>query len=229
MRIVWSAPGFAKCAPGNCEGRILDQTTLQPGFAIQRHVRCVIIAALPDPLTLVMPLMNHPLNARDLGQLRFLQDLPVSAMEKLAGLARSVEFPTRAVIFREGQTDAPLYVLESGHVGLAMRVPSRGSVPILTVGPGDLLGWSPVIGNSPMTATATALEPTRAIALPGSDISALCEQDPEFGYHLFQRIATTLSRRILATRLQLLDLFAETTHSPDSSSPEAPSPCQLRQ
>ena len=38
----------------------------------------------------------------------------------------------------------------------------------------------------------------------------LCAANHEFGFHLMQRLASSLSKRLVATRLQLLDLFAET-------------------
>jgi CRP-like cAMP-binding protein len=59
-----------------------------------------------------------------------------------------------------------------------------------------------------MTATATALEPVRTVAFDGEKLRSLCDQQPDIGYHLMNQLAVALSRRLLATRLQLLDVFA---------------------
>jgi CRP-like cAMP-binding protein len=61
-----------------------------------------------------------------------------------------------------------------------------------------------------MTCTAVTLDNVEAVVVTGAKLLELCEQDHEFGYHLMRRMATALSRRLLATRLQLLDLFADT-------------------
>ncbi len=59
-----------------------------------------------------------------------------------------------------------------------------------------------------MTATAIALEPAQLIAFPGQTLRELCEADHHFGYRLMFRLSQALSKRLLATRLQVLDLFA---------------------
>jgi CRP-like cAMP-binding protein len=60
-----------------------------------------------------------------------------------------------------------------------------------------------------MTATATALEPVRTLAFDGRALKALCEECHEVGYYVMRQIVVVLSERLLATRLQLLDLFVE--------------------
>jgi CRP-like cAMP-binding protein len=62
-----------------------------------------------------------------------------------------------------------------------------------------------------MTATATALETVRAIAIDGPQLRTLCQQRTDIGYHVMARMAEALSHRLTATRLQLLDLYAHTT------------------
>ena len=45
-------------------------------------------------------------------------------------------------------------------------------------------------------------------AIPADRLLSLCEQDAEFGQHVMRWMAQSLSNRLVATRLQLLDLFA---------------------
>lgn len=61
-----------------------------------------------------------------------------------------------------------------------------------------------------MTTSAIALQDTRLIAISGDEAIAICESDPTFGYNLMRQVAAALANRLVATRLQLLDLFAET-------------------
>jgi CRP-like cAMP-binding protein len=77
-------------------------------------------------------------------------------------------------------------------------------VPIQTVGRGELLGWSPVLGLGPMTATARTRMWCRLIALDVGRIRDLCRDEPHFGVEFFQRLAVALARRLHATRLRLV-------------------------
>lgn len=140
---------------------------------------------------------------------RFALGLAPHILAELAVLATRREFQPGAVIFREGTACDDLFLIKSGLVALDLQVPGRGLIRVLTIGPGELLGWSPLLGEGPMTATATALEQTAAFAISGSKLRSLCEKNYEVGFRIMQKVAAALSQRLTATRLQLLDLFAE--------------------
>lgn len=145
--------------------------------------------------------------AQSLHGLRFFSGLPDHALAALASLAEERSFAAGSVIFREGAPCREIHVIESGRVALEMRVPGRGSIRILTAGPGELLGWSPLLSAGVMTATAIALEPTTALAFSGTRLRELCESQAEIGRLVMEKTAISVSERLIATRLQLLDLF----------------------
>ncbi len=143
-----------------------------------------------------------------LSELAFIRGLPPRALEALATMAGQETVSKSQVLFREGTLVHDLFLVQSGVFTLDMQVPARGRVTILTVGPGELLAWSALLGEGSMTATATAVEDSRIITLPGDKLRTLCQVDREFGYTLMRHLAAALSKRLLATRLQLLDQFA---------------------
>lgn len=143
---------------------------------------------------------------------RFWEALPQSVRAELEAIAVPRHWSPGAVLFQEGSEHDDIYLLQGGHVRLEMVVQRRGRVPMMTVGVGDVVGWSPLFGGHAMTATAIALEPTQAQAFDGKRLRELCAANHELGYHVMRYIAVTLSERLLATRLQLLDLFRE--HEP---------------
>jgi CRP-like cAMP-binding protein len=144
-----------------------------------------------------------------LKSVRFLYDIADDHLWQIASVAELREFPTNAVVFREGQTSPSLYLVVEGNVSLEINVPDRGRIRFETVGAGELLGWSPLLQAGPMTATARTLAPTRLIALDAAQVKALCAHDTGFGYELVQRAAQALSQRLAATRLQLLDVYRD--------------------
>lgn len=143
-----------------------------------------------------------------LATLRFTGALPDKSLQALAGSGVVRDYAAGQTLFREGTTSEETYVIVAGHVALDMHVAHRGAARLVTLGPGDLVGWSGVVGDNRMTASAVALEATRVVAFPAQRITELCESDHEFGYAWMRATAAALARRLVATRLQLLDLFA---------------------
>ena len=151
--------------------------------------------------------MSDPDVVAALRGVRLLDDLPEEHLQQFAAIGQCAEFPLGGVIFREGDPATDVHLVVFGSVALEICAPGVGCRRILTVGEGDLLGWSPVLENTRLTATARSLTATRTIKIPGRQILTLCEHDPRFGYEFMKRAALALARRLSATRLQLLDLY----------------------
>lgn len=147
-----------------------------------------------------------------LQQLNFTAPLPSEVLEPLAAASTLRQFEVDATVFREGGGSDLLYLVYRGRLALEMSVPGRGRVRILTLGPGEMVGWSALLGGGRMTASAIAVEPTEVVATPIEQLEQLCLANSAFGYHLMRQVAMALSKRLVATRLQLLDLFAEEPH-----------------
>ncbi|HEX6985245.1 MAG TPA: cyclic nucleotide-binding domain-containing protein [Planctomycetaceae bacterium] len=141
-------------------------------------------------------------------QSEFLRGVPDEVRDRLARLALRRTFPAGTTMFVEGNRHDEFHLVEAGQVRLEMSVPRRGRVPILTIGPGDVLAWSAVLGGGVMTATAVAVGTVVTAAFDGPALRRLCEAEPAVGYHVMRQLSSALSRRLVATRLQLLDLFA---------------------
>lgn len=141
---------------------------------------------------------------------KLLHGIAESHLHKLEKLAVEQHYAVGTVLFAENALHHTFYLIIDGAVSLDIHVPRRGSVRVLTVGPGEILAWSAILGDGRMTTSATTTSPTRVIAWPADQLLALCQKDHEIGFVFIQRIAQALSRRLTATRLQLLDMFAET-------------------
>lgn len=74
-------------------------------------------------------------------------------------------------------------------------------------GPNEILAWSGFLADGAMTTSAIAIESIRTIEFDCHQLKRLCEDDHDLGYFIMKQVAVGLARRLLATRLQLLDLF----------------------
>lgn len=143
-----------------------------------------------------------------LEELRFSADFPSDVIGSIAAGASLATFKQGDFLFREGVENHNLFLIRLGRVALEMNVPGRGPVRLMTLGPGEMVGWSALIGQGHMTASAIVVQDAELVVSPADKLLQECEASGEFGYQLMRQMAEALSRRLVATRLQLLDLFA---------------------
>ena len=127
---------------------------------------------------------------------------------RLAELGRTFTAEPGQELFREGDESHVLGIVIKGRVALRTRVPERGDFTILTVEPGDVYLWSALVPPYRATSTAVAIEQLEAITFEGAALRAALREDAELAQALYPRLLVAVARRLNATRVQLLDLFA---------------------
>lgn len=137
--------------------------------------------------------------------LDFLAPATDEELRLLMPAAQVEQYPAGSRLFREGDNVAHVFVVTSGTVDLEVNGADDHPHRVQTIGAGELLGWSPLLGPGPMTATARAATQVRVVALDAGALLKLCAADPRFGYHFMRRTAAALAARLDATRRQLLD------------------------
>jgi len=137
----------------------------------------------------------------------FASGLEPETATRLAELARAYRAEPGQELFREGDPSELFGVVIRGRIALRTLVPERGPITILTIEPGDVFGWSTVVPPYRSTSSATAIEPLEAVVFDAAGIRAALRTDCQLALALYPRIMLAVSRRLSATRLQLLDLF----------------------
>jgi CRP-like cAMP-binding protein len=127
----------------------------------------------------------------------------------LASVGRLVYVPARQVILREAEPNDTMAIVLEGRVGLRVRVPERGQVTILTVEPGDVVGWSAVVPPYRATSTAIALSDSQLIIFDGPNLRAAMAGDEHLAAQFYPVLLKAVARRLEGTRQQLLDLFSQ--------------------
>lgn len=155
-----------------------------------------------------------------LDRLGNLTSMPEALRAALASQARLIVYDPGDVLFRENAVAQDLMLLLSGSVALEMSVSGRGKVRLISLGPGDWVGWSALMSGGQMTTSAVALSTTEVAEFSADELQQTCEQNPNIGYPLMKCVAQSLANRLVATRLQLLDLFSSPTT--DATSAERP-------
>src|ERR1700747_1405528 len=109
-------------------------------------------------------------------------------------LAKPCDYADGAIVFRAGQPDIDLYVVESGR--MEIRNPTDGDRLIAVHEPGHFSGDIDVLTGRPVIVTAVAKGPTRLRAVPNGQLRALLNRVPSLGEKLI--VAFTRRRELLA-------------------------------
>jgi CRP-like cAMP-binding protein len=130
-------------------------------------------------------------------------------MDLFVSISRLESWPGGTMIFREGGKDHDLYLILEGRVALDITVPTRGRVTILTLSRNEIFGWSAVLPVEMIrTSSARTILDTKAIVIDANALREACESDFELGYIVYRRLNNIIAGRLMATRLQLLDMYA---------------------
>jgi CRP-like cAMP-binding protein len=137
----------------------------------------------------------------------FLSDVPPATRARLAEIGEIVHLEAGSTLVREGERCDSLGVVVSGRVALRLRFPGGQDRSILTVEPGDVFGWSAVLPHPYATSTALTVTPTTALLFDGVRLRTAMADDCELAATVYGRLLASVARRLVATRLQLLDLY----------------------
>jgi len=111
-------------------------------------------------------------------------------------------------ILRAGAATPFIALVDQGRVALRLRVPERGGrVTIVTVEPGELIGWSAVVPPFRTTIDAVATEPTRLTVYDAPTLRDALANDCELAAALLPLVLESVADRLAASWDQLLDLF----------------------
>ena len=137
----------------------------------------------------------------------FFKGLKPEYLALIAGCGQNVHFDAGAYLFREGETANQFFAIRSGRVAVETHMPSRGPMTLQTLGEGDIAGFSWLFPPYVCQFDVRARESVRATAFDGACLRTKCDADPALGYELMKRLTHIVSRRLEATRRQLLDVY----------------------
>lgn len=92
-------------------------------------------------------------------------------------------------LFRQGADPIGLYILRRGRATLSMESPTGGSLHLMTLYPGSLLGLPALLGSEPYSLTATAEEGAELGFVTREDFNSLLLADPTIAVHVLHVLA----------------------------------------
>ncbi len=140
-----------------------------------------------------------------LRSIEIFRDMPTIHLKKLSAITNKVKFAANEIIYQEGDVNQPLYLIQEGEVVIEMKAPNETYATVLTVGAGQLFGWSALFPGQRKRARARAIKATQVITIDGDRLNHLFQSDHKLEHIMMQRMIKLVGERVYATRQQLLE------------------------
>jgi CRP/FNR family transcriptional regulator, cyclic AMP receptor protein len=131
-----------------------------------------------------------------LGTVPIFAGLNKKALNLLSHEGDDYAFADGEVIFREGEPDDAIFLIESGNVRICRNLGEPGQVELAVLNPNELFGETCLLETLAHTATAQAVGQTIVFSVSGSTFHHLYKQMPAQYGILILNIARDLSRRL---------------------------------
>ena len=151
-----------------------------------------------DTKSLASLLAEHPL----------FEGFDPDTMAFIGGCATNHHFPIDSFLFHADAPAETFYLLREGDVALQLEMPGRRRLVVQSIHPGQIAGASWILPPYRWRFDARAVSAVRAIGIDAACLRDKCDDNPGLGYRLFKRFLPVVADRLLAARMQLMDLYA---------------------
>ncbi|MES0491844.1 MAG: cyclic nucleotide-binding domain-containing protein [Leptospirales bacterium] len=135
------------------------------------------------------------------------QSLPKEYNLFLEKCAHTSHYPADGYLFHEGAEANRFFFIVQGKVALEIHVPGHPMVSFETIPRGHVVGWSWSQPPHSWVFDGRAVREVEAVVFDGARVREKMEQDHEFGFLMFRYFAGIMNKRIVSSRMQLMDIY----------------------
>lgn len=130
--------------------------------------------------------------------LPFFQDLAPWQLKRLTEIVFERNYEENETLFEQGQPGAALFLIWDGKVSIELENSGRRT-SITQLEKGHFLGEMALLDESPRSATARAMVPTKTLALYRNDLKRLIQSDSATACLIYRALARIVGDRLRST------------------------------
>jgi len=142
-----------------------------------------------------------------LSKVSFLRELTPDELDRVLSIARVVRYGKDAVLFKEGDPGAALYIVVDGSVRVSKVVPGARDEAVAFMERGGCFGEMALIDEFPRSADAIAQTDCRVLFFDKDVLLDLLQEDPVIARKILWAFCRTLSMRLRETTDRIVSLF----------------------
>ncbi|MFT3893267.1 MAG: cyclic nucleotide-binding domain-containing protein [Anaerolineales bacterium] len=117
------------------------------------------------------------------------------------------------VVLRQGTPAEHIYLIVKGKVEVSYKPYDGTAITVSILEKDGLFGWSAVVGSSKYTSSATAIEDLEAYRIKGKLLRKFCNDHPEAGREILERLASAVSYRWVDAHEQIKSMLMHGMHA----------------
>jgi CRP-like cAMP-binding protein len=147
------------------------------------------------------------MNTEIIERLPGLMDFTQEQVEILRPHLQEVHFQAGEKIFNQGDPATHLYFVAEGEVSILFDPEDGPVITVAAVGTGDIFGWSSTLGSQLYTSGAVCTETGSFLRLEGECLRGICQNNPETGILILNKLAAVIAQRLRGTHEQVVKLL----------------------
>ena len=142
-----------------------------------------------------------------LNRFALIEGFSEEQVEILKPILEDVEYQADQVVFKQGDQADYLYFVLDGKVSIRFKPDDGPVLSVAEVDQGGVFGWSSALGSESYTSSAVCVDRGLFIRLYGGELKALCQDHPETGILILNRLAGVIAQRLRGTHEQVVALL----------------------
>jgi CRP-like cAMP-binding protein len=147
------------------------------------------------------------MNTDLLNRFALIEGFTEEQINLLHPLIDDVTFETDQVIFDQGDQANFLYFVLEGKVSIRFNPEDGPVLSVAEVDEGDVFGWSAAMGSDSYTSSAICTESGIFVRMKGEELKNLCQEYPETGILILNRLAGVIAQRLRGTHEKVVELL----------------------
>ncbi len=141
--------------------------------------------------------------------LPLFKDLKQQTLDVIVPRFTFETFAEGEVVFKQAAPAEKLYILVDGRVEIRFKPEDGEQLTVTEIEQGGVFGWSAALGRSKYTSCAVSVEQSTAFSVLGKELKQLCEQYPDTGIIILERLAEVIAERLQKTHVHVVKLLHE--------------------
>ena len=140
--------------------------------------------------------------------LPIFENLDLRQMALIEPLFVPLEYQEGETIFMQGEAAEYLYLVAEGEISIQYKPEDGPALVVARIRQDGVVGWSAALGSPVYTSSAVCSAPSsRLLRVRGDDLRTLCENHPETGSLLLERLAAMIAVRLRNTHEHVIALL----------------------
>jgi CRP-like cAMP-binding protein len=142
-----------------------------------------------------------------LNRFALIEGFSEDQIQILRPLIEDVDYQTDQVIFKQGDRADFLYFVLEGQVSIQFNPDDGPVLCVAELNEGDVFGWSAALSSECYTSSAVCTDRGVFIRMEGQELRKLCQEHPETGILILNRLAGVIAQRLRGTHEKVVELL----------------------